>query len=419
MVKSLGVSLNDESNKNQPFFLEVEPEQLKQIETLAKEAAAIEVKKIWDSSFSEAALSHLNLLQGTPINLSPQKSKNKDENSTNPTIQNTKVENDLPQSTEQGELQTETQRENGELDTDTSNATDPLDDNESAEEPTKVDESADLELDMDTGLDIQDDHAEETNSVPDDILEEQIDPVEPAKRINIETDIHKKWHDTYDEAATPLVRELDDLMLTLIKEQFNSITQLAAESTKNILELSNGFMDENARNAVHDFHKLYNSSSAIDKTASEVNQHVDTVFQAMVEKMKSQGIESLSTEDIHESETETLNRLSLSGIQRRLEMIISLDTGITEKLVPILSSMQFEDSLNQRISHLIDMWNEVLQPVHLPGEEAAKSLFDSLRQLSSKCSSINETADFYECVLHEEPPEVEQPKSGNILDILF
>ncbi len=80
--------------------------------------------------------------------------------------------------------------------------------------------------------------------------------------------------------------------------------------------------------------------------------------------------------------------------------MISLNADFRERLVPVLSSMQFEDALNQRLSHIELAWTTTIEA--LAGED--RPIEDVARQIASSLSSDAERQIFYSVVLKEEPP---------------
>ncbi|MDD9952518.1 MAG: hypothetical protein OXT67_13230 [Zetaproteobacteria bacterium] len=265
--------------------------------------------------------------------------------------------------------------------------------------------------------------AEASAAQPDLALEEPV-PLEepsssPAEAASAES-CAPPLQDAFVESSIPLLQEFDRLMADVFQSQLEGVCKLAGDTTGNILQLSNGFMDEKAKNAIMDFHQLYmKGTSEAQVTAEGVNRHVDVIFTKINEKIKHQSPAELSVEDLEEGDDETMARLSVSGIQRRLEMIISLEEGIKEKLIPILHSMQFEDVLNQRVQHLSEMWATVFSGGYLPTEASMAALQETYQELAKKCSSLEETGQFYRTVLHQEPPEAPAEPKKNLVDILF
>ena len=156
-------------------------------------------------------------------------------------------------------------------------------------------------------------------------------------------------------------------------------------------------MDERAQSTLQDFHELYfGNETKLQTTANEVNAEVDHILDDLKEKISAGQV--IGESDIDEGEAEKENRLSISGLQKRLETIISLDEGIKEKLIPVLHSMQFEDFLNQRLSHIKKIWTTIMDR-----EEAGSKLdVEALKESLSKVpTSVVEREAFYKIVLYQ------------------
>lgn len=91
----------------------------------------------------------------------------------------------------------------------------------------------------------------------------------------------------------------------------------------------------------------------------------------------------------------------MSGVQKQLEGLITLNAGIKEQIIPALSSMQFEDAISQRIDHLLQGWKKINDFLHNMTMLDAEPL---ARELAGICSSVEETESFYRLILDEEPP---------------
>lgn len=217
--------------------------------------------------------------------------------------------------------------------------------------------------------------------------------------------------DSYSDA----VKEIDSIFFNIIDDFSGKIMTQARNSTEYILEVSNKFLDENAQNALQDFHNLYfGDSNQLQNTSQQINAEVDAMLDNLQGMMK-EGKE-ISDHAISESEGEKLNRLSLAGLQKRLETIITMDEGIKEKLIPVLHSMQFEDFLNQRLQHIRKMWGKVLEhQKQNDGKLEIEQLKDEIKHFPS---SVPETEDFYRIVMKSFPPEGLREKQ-NLVDILF
>ncbi|MCB9229536.1 MAG: hypothetical protein H6618_07990 [Deltaproteobacteria bacterium] len=225
-------------------------------------------------------------------------------------------------------------------------------------------------------------------------------------------DLSKK-EDTMESSEDPL-HKLDRMFTTILEESTRHIIGLTKKSTEFILDLSSHFIDEKATTTLQEFHDLYfggeGGSDILQKTAENVNIEVDQLISDLQSAMK-EGKE-INESSVEENEEEKFNRLNISGLQKRLETIISLDAGIREQLVPVLHSMQFEDILTHRLNHITLIWKTILSHHDLTDHDAIRE------SLSKIPTSVAERESFYRIVLKREPPPgIEQQKS--LFDILF
>ena len=147
--------------------------------------------------------------------------------------------------------------------------------------------------------------------------------------------------------------ELDRLFVGILEELADHARAHAAESARNVFNLSKGYLSDNASDAMEDFFNIYFSDSEhIEKSKEEVNKDVDDIFDE-VQAIMDAGGDLSQFEEIKEDEELRDVRMGLSSIQKQLESIIRLEEGIREKLMPVMVSMQFEDAMNQRLDHII------------------------------------------------------------------
>jgi hypothetical protein len=116
-----------------------------------------------------------------------------------------------------------------------------------------------------------------------------------------------------------------------------------------------------------------------------------------------------SVAGIDDDEELRRQRLSLSAVQKQLEGLIVLDSGIKEQVLPALSSMQFEDAIRQRLAHVVHAWWKIGDVLHK--ELTPEQLEEVARELAKVLSSVDETKTFYELVLNEKPPEGQDQRS--------
>lgn len=168
-----------------------------------------------------------------------------------------------------------------------------------------------------------------------------------------------------------------------------------AKSSDEILSLSKNFLNQDVSEVLEKFNDLYFGES--DKTEqTQVNSQVDDIFDQVKSQVDSNEQINIS---IDESEEATKKRLYLSGVQKQLEGLITLDSGIKEKIMPTIQNMQFEDAVRQRITHLTDGWDLIHDCKSPEDLEAAK------RKIADFCCSKHETESYYGKVLGEPAPE--------------
>lgn len=226
----------------------------------------------------------------------------------------------------------------------------------------------------------------------------------------------KKGFSFLTKKPTCAIEELDQNFIKVIEAFSVTIMGHARSSTEYILEISNKFLDENAKTALQDFHNLYfGECSNLKNVSEQVNAEVDDLFDSIQDMMNN----GVNTNDIiiQENTSDKVNRLSMAGLQKRLEMIISLDTGIREKLIPVLHSMQFEDFLHQRLTHVQALWKTVLQCLN--DNKTTVPLQTIKSNLAKLPSSVMEREHFYRIVLKQEPPSGLKETQKNLVDILF
>ncbi len=210
------------------------------------------------------------------------------------------------------------------------------------------------------------------------------------------------------------LNELDRLFIGVLEELANHARDHAAESARNVFNLSKGYLSENASNAMEDFFNIYFSDSEqIEKGKEEINKDVDDIFDE-VQAIMDAGGDLSQLEDIQEDEELRDFRMGLSSVQKQLESIIRLEEGIREKLMPVMVSMQFEDAMNQRLDHIIMGWRIMMQTLSMAPDGDLQS---TANQLSELPSSINEIELFYHEVMGCEVPAGRSSKHFELTDL--
>lgn len=212
------------------------------------------------------------------------------------------------------------------------------------------------------------------------------------------------------QKLSPLIakEELDVIFLRIFESLSQSALAGAAACTGAIFELSANYMEKPAFDSLRKFYDLYFSTSDIDKKKDEVNANVDDIVSTLQARLAA-GEAIDESVDIDDDEELRRQRLSLSAVQKQLEGLIVLDSGIKEQVLPALASMQFEDAIRQRLAHVVLAWWKVGDVLHK--DLTPEQLEEVARELAKVLSSVDETKTFYELVLNEKPPEGQDQRS--------
>lgn len=195
---------------------------------------------------------------------------------------------------------------------------------------------------------------------------------------------------------------IDNYFEKILVKLLTLAIETTGKCTQEVLKLSEECLDEKAHDTVSKFYNLYFSDN-LEKTKNEINQETDDLInQAMEQKEAGLDINIVSSQESEEK------RLGLSSMQKELEGLITLDQGMKEQLMPVLSSMQFEDSVRQRLEHIIGGWKDIF----FSGCNDQNINFKAIEKI---LSSVEETADFYQCVLKKDPPECAEKEGDSIL----
>ena len=195
-------------------------------------------------------------------------------------------------------------------------------------------------------------------------------------------------------------RTLDDAFLSIMNDWCDLVSAGAEGAVEMILKNSGEYLSVDQQKAVADFHDLYFSDGDVSASKEAMNREVDDLVDAIQAQLSSGTPVDVSA-TVGEDDDAKRTRLSLSGVQKQLETIIQLETGLKEKLVPVLTSMQFEDAIKQRLKRMSQGWQACLE---LPpeGPDEAKSMGE---QIGKTLGSAIERAIFYPNVLKRDPPK--------------
>ncbi|MFK7823993.1 MAG: hypothetical protein AB8G05_07550 [Oligoflexales bacterium] len=390
----------------------------KKVKKLAIIAARKAVRSLWNASFSQAIEKEIKLLCTQSINHMEvgkvakshskiKNNKNKEDSSMEaerviPQVQSPEHDEEVTVSNNLNQINEEKIKEDASLTSSHSPKND--------EQKTQVKDTSTEKNQVDAPSPIEDTSKNDSKST----VKPGLEIEEPSLSSRSTTTENSELLNQVKKVSNGnAVAQIDLLFLQILDTFVVKIASLARSSTEYILEVSNSFLDEKAKNALVDFHNLYFGENSIGETSKKINAEIDDMLENL-QSILDEGKE-LTLNSIEESEEGKLNRLSLSGLQKRLEMIISMDAGIKQKLIPILHSMQFEDFLNQRLLHIRKMW------AHVISMESSKSNIDleKLKETLAKYpSSMDEREDFYNIVLKKEPPEGLKERQS-LVDILF
>ncbi|MEI8027611.1 MAG: hypothetical protein WCI18_14790 [Pseudomonadota bacterium] len=210
--------------------------------------------------------------------------------------------------------------------------------------------------------------------------------------------------------------EMDDALLGIVGDVCNSAVECAGKAAESILDVSSKFIDGHAQRALKDFRSIYFENSEIRHETEKINSGVDSMIDDLQAKLEAgDHLSGLSLAEDSENDELARNRMALSALQKRLEQIISLDDAIKQKLIPVLSSMQFEDMIRQRLNHVVAMWGIAIMAMHQNNSHDFTATAEAMAQcLTSK----GERDIYYRRMLGIDPPESIADQAG-ILDILF
>ncbi|MGE0173473.1 MAG: hypothetical protein AB7T49_11820 [Oligoflexales bacterium] len=190
----------------------------------------------------------------------------------------------------------------------------------------------------------------------------------------------------------------DDAFLAIFTDLCEQSVANVADCTRQVFELSASFVSKDASKVLKQFYELYFATGKVQAQKEKVNKDVDDLIDQIQAKMAAG--QEITSENVVEDEAKKTERLGLSGLQKQLEGLITLDEGIKERIMPALSSMQFEDAARQRIEHLTYMWDLAVNASNAIDTEILKETIAEI------LSSAAETKIYYEIVLKREPPKV-------------
>ncbi|EFX60042.1 hypothetical protein DAPPUDRAFT_345681 [Daphnia pulex] len=208
--------------------------------------------------------------------------------------------------------------------------------------------------------------------------------------------------------ATFTLEALDQIFLTIFEQLGKEALAGAVACTSSTMSLSSNYLERDAFETLRQFYDMYFNHGEIASKKDEVNAAVDDMV-SYLQTQLSEGKEINTELEIDQNEAMRKQRLSLAGVQKQLEGLITLDNGIRDQLIPALASMQFEDAVNQRLQHVFTIWNKVKGLLHQTPPPS--DFTEEARSMAAILTSIEETASFYELVLQEKAPEGQSQRS--------
>ncbi len=196
----------------------------------------------------------------------------------------------------------------------------------------------------------------------------------------------------------------DEIFVKITEGMAELVIASSSGATEKILSVSGQFLHERAKRAVRDFYNLYFADGKMNDAKESINSEVDDIFEAAQTAINS-GKDASS--EIKEDQTKKYDRLSISAIQKELETIISVDDSMKQKLVPILSSMQFDDMLKHRLTNILSIIRTIAN--HDSKGLTEKEIELSHQEILKKLTSNAERQQFYEIVLKKSPPDISSP----------
>lgn len=180
-------------------------------------------------------------------------------------------------------------------------------------------------------------------------------------------------------------------VLTSLSEVTRSDISKSAEQT---LDISCQFFENDVSEVITDFHHLYSENSELDKYKNAINDSVDDIFQKACNP-------DFTLEDLADSENDEVHadeRNSLAALQKDLEALVTQDSVVKERLVPVMQSMQYEDIVINQIRRLTENWSYAIQVLDQPGEIDYSNV---LKQFLNNLSTEDEVRYFYKHVLRK------------------
>ena len=200
------------------------------------------------------------------------------------------------------------------------------------------------------------------------------------------------------ESLSPI--RLDEVFFGILAGINAEVIATTNKSVTIILDVSMNYLSSAAQDALTSFYSLYFGPGKAQTERVEVNQEVDSLFDQINADFAAGKTEGQVLENLKEDEERKKARLTISGFQKKLESLITLDNEVRGKLVPAMMAMQFEDLLRQRISRIEALWRSIFN-VLAGGKDGS---LDSLREIGKDVflASHFERALYHKIVLGQD-----------------
>ena len=200
------------------------------------------------------------------------------------------------------------------------------------------------------------------------------------------------------EAQEYPTQELDEKFVNVIKGIAGASLDNAKSCTDRVFDISSGFLNRDTSVVLDQFKSLYFGDATSQAKKEQTNREVDDLISQIQENLEA----GRDAEDGVEEEKELkTQRLALAAVQKKLEGLITLDKGIKDRVLPALSTMQFEDAVRQRVTHILDAWQLTIEMLGADNHDV-KALAE---KIGDTISSVAEAESYFPLVLGREAPE--------------
>jgi hypothetical protein len=193
--------------------------------------------------------------------------------------------------------------------------------------------------------------------------------------------------------------QLDALTLKIFRDLSDEAKANAGRSASRILDLSSTFISKQAHDTLSNFYQLY-----FGQALQEKRQQIDDDVARLVEEAQAlmAAGDVAAMDGLQDDADRAQERIGVAHFQKQLEALITVNHDFKERLVPILSSMQFEDAMNQRMSHIVLAWSRTVEALAQGGDGALEA---AASDVAASLSSDAERQLYYAGVLREDAPQ--------------